>query len=1305
MKNIVDRIQTIRISKKRRIASRDTNGNIDRILNGTLEGWVKNRSHDNPLQVDILLDGSSIEAGIIANKYRQDVEEAGIGNGLFGFACPIPSGRIIIGKRIEVRSANTDSILLEKIITEQMVQNDLALPQLSIVSDATTAPDNLDNIVPTVGLVGYESRLEVITDTLLQGWAVDVNQRGKVFDIDIFINDVFLSRIRNDHPRGDLLRHDKSEGLGGFQLNLALNEMEAGSYTVAAVMPDGKKFSGMVKAKRDKQRSRLNAGVPEIKLSDTMVVVPVYNAADDVEICIQRLLQFNPPELSVLMIDDASTDPRIATLLDKAEQYPGFRVLRNSENLGFTRTVNRGLDEIGQKHAILLNSDARVTPGWAQGMLRAAASRPRVSTVTAMSDRAGAFSAPKIGNENRLPAGVDEITYARAFRRRALGLYPVVPTGNGFCMFVNRACINEIGPLDAEAFPRGYGEENDFCMRAVRAGWDHLVDDRTYVFHDRSKSFGETKTDLMAAGRKVIDARYPEYKTAIRTYTAGSDLIWARFRAGQALNDCKDPDAGKPVILFVVATQTGGTPQTNMDLMQEVADEAAPWLLHCDSRNMTLSRLNGSDLEEIETHILSEAVDPLSHRSAEYDAVVRDWLEIANPRIVHIRHLAWHGLSLPALAKKRGSKVVFSFHDYYTLCPTVKLLDENGIFCGGTCTRTDGDCAIELWDASGMPRIKDTWVHVWRDRFAEILKECDAYVTTSDSAKDRLVSQLDLDADRFFVIPHGRNFTKLEQLRQHPRHGEPVRILVPGNICAAKGREIIKALHEMDHAGLFEFHILGNISDRSELRAYKRIFFHGTYKRDDFADRVAKLQVHMGAVFSIWDETYCHTLTELWSTGIPALVFDFPTVAGRVRDSGAGWVVPHEDIKALYDRLIEISFDQDEQMKVDQALLRWQNGPGVGRSTKLMAAAYREVYRHALGDKQRRPMIAVVCPASPTLKQANASTEIRIWERTINNPDRPFNFVRMTPQGFLANLRDGIVDGAILQRNVIPSTMVQTLIREMHQRDVKFLLDLDDNLLAVPPDKDPTGAYAAYAPHLEALLTAASVVTTSTEPLQKILKSLNPNTRLLPNRLSERLWRGTLPARENDGVVRALYMGTVTHEEDFAMIAPALEEIVTSDPGFRVSVIGVTRGALPPWAERIDVPETEKSYACFVPWLKTLSAQFDFGLAPLTDAPFNMFKSNLKALDYGALGLPVLASDMPMFKPLAGKLPGLTLVKAQPKAWQRALTTQIAEVREGAVDREGIRAGTLAEHGLGVSLEMFDHTLRSLLSAVDVDQP
>lgn len=1271
LRNSISKLRKLAPGSGRRTSTQP--GSIDRVQQGVIEGWVKDPSSPTPLVIDILLDGQPIATGLTADIYRQDVEEAGHGDGRFGFSCRLPGRPPGEGSKVEVRLSSNQKPLLDTVITK---------PGEGPGNGAGTTGSTFAARIAKAGrkLAGAENalegKLEAVSGELIRGWAVDPRNKARLFDIDILLDDLFLMQIRNDVDRPDLKQIGKSAGRGGFRLEPFLNVLEPGEHVIAAILPDGSRLTGSFQATPDKARVSLSSGVHQIDPSEVAVIVPIYNAADDLDICLQRLAAHTPAAMEILLVDDASTDPRIADLLSRAAMAPNIRVLHNDSNLGFTRTVNRGLDEIGTKHAILLNSDARVTPGWARGLLRAASSRPRVATVTAMSDRAGAFSAPDIGNENALPAGVDEVTYSRAFRSRSLALYPVVPTGNGFCMFVNRDCVDEIGAFDDKAFPRGYGEENDFCLRAGRVGWTHLVDDRTYVFHDRSKSFGETKAGLMAAGQAVVNARYTEYAKAIRTFSTGPKIALARLRARQALLDCNDPKAGLPAILYVLATQIGGTPQTNMDLMREISDEMAPWLLHCDSRKMTLSRLDGEKLVTVRTHTLSEPVDALTHRSGEYDAVMRDWLATVDPEIVHIRHLAWHGLSLPALARAHSSRVIFSFHDFYTLCPTVKLLDENDIFCGGTCTATDGQCRAELWPTDDLPPIKDAWVHVWRERFADVLKDCDAYVTTSRSARKRIGEQLGLDMDRFFVIPHGRSFATMRPQRHQPRRGEPVRILLPGNISAAKGRDIVTALLDHDQDGHLEFHVLGAISDPDELKSYDKLFLHGTYQREEFESRVAEIDPHLGAVFSIWDETYCHTLTELWSAGLPAITFDFPTVAGRVRESGAGWVVPHDDIAALYDRILSLSFDRDEQMRADQAVIDWQMGKGVGRTTQLMAAGYREVYRHAAGGRDRRPVIAVL--TSPAVEPARTFPTPcdRLEDRTVNSLDRPCVFVPAHPESLLANIRDGNVDVVILQATCISTSLLPALLDALASAGVPHILDLDD---------------AERIPVLEPLIRSAALVTVPSDRLRALLADLSPNVAVLPDRLSERMWRGQLPVRKADSQIRAL-VWHAGHRQGFDLVAPALAAVARAEPAFRVSVIGSSANKLPDWADAVPVPPDLRCDADVAAWMKNLSADVDFALIPPFDGAAHQCAADRNVLAANALGLAVLAAD----RTNAGKLPHVRLVAATAEDWQAQLLQMIADIRAGKIDRGDIRADTLAEFGLQSTLPALDEMLVAL---------
>ncbi|ARJ69299.1 glycosyltransferase [Paracoccus contaminans] len=1259
-------------------------GNVDVLTPLSVVGWIARPGDGAPLRVDILSGRRIIAQGLLADNHRQDVQDAGFGSGRHGFSVAVTGAPLDPAQGIELRLSATGEVVLRRAMTGAAGPVD-ADPAAERPAPGRAAGGAVG------GASGHRGKIERLSPTQLRGWAVDGAHPGRVFDSQLLIDGIPLMTVRNDRPRHDLQAAGLSAGLGGVDVALPLGLLEAGEHVATLRLPDGGELRQTIKIAQQQQRPALNGGVPAVRPADVAVIVPVWNAADDVATCIERLERHTPPEVEVLFIDDASPDPAIAPLLaGAAARRPATRVLRNAQNMGFTRTVNRGLEEIGRKHAVLLNSDARVTPDWIEGMLEAAASRPRVATVTAMSDRAGAFSAPRIGNDNDLPPGLEEDAYARAFRRRSLRLRPVVPTGNGFCMFVNRACIDEIGALDAGAFPRGYGEENDFCMRARRAGWANLVDDATYVFHERSRSFGQSKTELMAAGRAVIEARYPEYGRAIRVFSEGADLHLARWRAAQALADCNDPAAGLPAMLFVVSTQSGGTPQTNLDLMRQLGDEADLWLLRCDSRALTLSRLQDGELVEMRSHRLGEAVDPITHGSAEYDAIVADWLGWLRPCIVHIRHLAWHSLQLPTLARDCGARVVMSFHDFYALCPTVKLLDERRVFCGGRCTATPGDCAAELWPPASLPPLKHRWVHVWQGMFNRALAACDAFITTSPSARATLLAGLPgVSPDRFHVIPHGRNFARMDSIAARPAPTEPIRILLPGNIGVPKGRDILAALLDHDGAGRMEFHVLGKISDAAELAGQPRLFLHGEYKRDEFAARAAAIRPHLGAIFSIWDETWCHTLTELWSAGLPALVFDFPNVAARVRESGAGWVVPHQDVAALHDAILAVAENPAEMARAAAAAAAWQQGTGIAMTTPVMAQRYRAIYRSLLRPAApARPVVAVVAPAFPLLDTADASRQVRLRERTVNHPDRPVAYVRMSAETAIANLSMGSVDGVIVQRTGVPPELTAPLLAALERQGIRHLHDLSDDLLNMPADKDPDGTYAAASVPLARLVAAAGAVTTSTEALAARLAAINPAVHVLPDRLSGRLWRGTVPGRAPDGMVRAFYMGTSTHAEDLAAILPALEALAAREAGFRLAVIGIQDAPLPSWAERVAIPKGMRSHARFVGWLRAQAGRFDFGLAPLARTAFNLRKSDLKVMEYGALGLPVLASDLPVYADLGARQPGVTLVPAD--GWAEALEGALAQARSGDADRRAIRAWTMQHMALDPTLADFD---------------
>lgn len=256
------------------------------------------------------------------------------------------------------------------------------------------------------------------------------------------------------------------------------------------------------------------------------VIVPVYNAPDEVRSCLDAIVAYTDlSAVRVIVMNDASPDEKIRPLLDSYAEAHGIVVIHNKKNLGYTHNVNLGIENAGADDVILLNSDAFVTPNWIAGLRGHAYSANNIGTVTAMSDNAGAFSFPAPNVKNIVPDYMSNEEFAMRIVQLTGSCRPIdVPTGSGFCLFIRRKLLNEIGLFDAETYPRGYGEENDFCQRAVAAGWRNVISPSCYVFHKRSASLAGEKAVLMERNLANLMKKYPHYSGQVREAFASKEM-------------------------------------------------------------------------------------------------------------------------------------------------------------------------------------------------------------------------------------------------------------------------------------------------------------------------------------------------------------------------------------------------------------------------------------------------------------------------------------------------------------------------------------------------------------------------------------------------------------------------------------------------------------------------------------------------------------------------------------------------------------------------------------------------------------
>ena len=433
--------------------------------------------------------------------------------------------------------------------------------------------------------------------------------------------------------------------------------------------------------------------------------MPVYNAPDDVRACVDSVLANLRPDVRLVLIDDASPDPAIGRLFDEiaGRAHPQVSLLVNERNLGFTGTANRGMG-LSRADVVLLNSDTLVSPGWLDALMHAAATDPAIGTITPFSNNAEICSFPEFCADNRWPSGTIPSPVAAALRAAAVPTYPDLPTGVGFCMYIRRALIDAIGAFDM-AFGLGYGEENDFCMRAAGAGWRNVLADNAFVVHTGGRSFAGQKSEL---GRRnmalLLDAPSALRDHGARLHRRGPIATAARRRRG-APGGRQRPGRG---VLHVIHDHGGGT-ETHVRAL--IAGSRARWRHYL--------AIAVDDRWQVEEH-REDGAEVTFDFGRGSDEPWRDFVgglcATFGIGLVHLHNISACRDGILTAFADFPVPYGYTVHDLNFACPTITFLGVDGMYCGA---QTDvATCERCL---AAQPAFDRADIAVWRARHRALL--------------------------------------------------------------------------------------------------------------------------------------------------------------------------------------------------------------------------------------------------------------------------------------------------------------------------------------------------------------------------------------------------------------------------------------------------------------------------------------------------------------------------------------------------------------------------------------------------------
>jgi GT2 family glycosyltransferase len=611
------------------------------------------------------------------------------------------------------------------------------------------------------------------------------------------------------------------------------------------------------------------------------VVIPVYGGAAATLACLDSVLATVRRPSRVIVIEDASPESDLVTALQALAARRRIKLLRHARNLGFPATANAGLLACDGHDVVLLNSDTLVAPDWLERLRQAAYSAPDIGTVAPLSNSATILSYPE-------PTGGNAVPDAAATARLAALAWQVnrdavvdIPVAVGFCMYIRRDCLDATGLLRADLFAQGYGEENDFCLRARHLGWRHVAAPGVFVAHRGGESFRTDAVHLQARNQAVLERLHPGYGALIARHVAADPLFEARRRLDLARWRAARRRGSDAVIL--ITHDAGG------GVERQVA--AACATLHdAGRRAIVLRPAPGSNGMAV---VVGDGIDggfPNLRFTlpAELDALLR-LLKAERPAEIELHHLLGHHPVVLQLIDRLGVPYQVLAHDYAWLCPRVTLVGRDRRYCGEPAIARCEACVSDLGNLlPGEPSVA-----ALRHGSARLLAGARLVVAPTADTAARL--RRHFPAIDPVVAPHEDDAAIAEPQRQPRRHnGEPRRICVIGAIGVEKGYEVLLdcARDAAERNLELEFVVVGHTIDDRRLLATGRVFVTGAFQPDEAVPLIRAQRAALALLPSVWPETWCFTLAEAWRAGLRVAAFDIGAQAERIRATGRGILMP-----------------------------------------------------------------------------------------------------------------------------------------------------------------------------------------------------------------------------------------------------------------------------------------------------------------------------------------------------------------------------------------------------------------------------
>ena len=610
------------------------------------------------------------------------------------------------------------------------------------------------------------------------------------------------------------------------------------------------------------------------------IIIPVHGGLDMTLACLRQVRATLDNAARIVVIDDASPDPALAAALDRQAREGVIVLERLSHNHGFPAAANAGMRLGPDRDVVLLNNDTLLPERWLQRLRDAACSAPDIGTVTPLSNNATILSYPSPRKTNAVPSAAEVVALDAAAQAANAGVTLDIPTAVGFCMYIRRDCLDAVGLFRADLFAQGYGEENDFCLRAQALGWRHVALAGLYVGHIGGQSFSAARQHLLERNLRILNRLHPGYAALIDAFEAADKLAAARRRMDEVRWIQGRRERG--AVILIGHASGGGVRRRLLERCGEIHDEGRRPILLLPGQAPDGARraaVSEADLD---------AYPNLSFAMPQEQEALIALLRAERPTHIELHHWIGHDASVFALARELDIPCDVVVHDYSWFCPRITLTHPDGRYCGEppvaqceACVREAGGCVEEEITPTAL-----------RQRSRAVLDAARKVSAPSRDTARRVARQFDGLACQ--VEEPEDNALIAASPRQPRRQGAMARVCVAGAISRQKGYDyLLSCARDVAERELpIRFSVVGFTCDDEPLLATGVLSITGPYEEAEAEALIRAQKADVGFLPACWPETWSYTLSQMWQAGLDVFVFDLGAPAERVARGDRGLALP-----------------------------------------------------------------------------------------------------------------------------------------------------------------------------------------------------------------------------------------------------------------------------------------------------------------------------------------------------------------------------------------------------------------------------